>query len=154
MADVHDILHTLYTDPRSVAGFASVGKLYNEGKKIYPKLKISDVRGYLSTQPAHTEYGVRRYKFLKRAVFTAGPQICMTADLADFQNLSEFNEGFKYVLFILDYFSRKLTIFTLKNKKSASVGACFDKYLKKYPTYKYLHSDEGSEFYGAGNTNI
>ena len=78
----------------------------------------------------------------------------MTADLADFQNLSEFNEGFKYVLFVLDYFSRKLTIYTLKDKNSSSVGSCFDKYLKEHPNYKFLHTDEGSEFYGRGNTCI
>ena len=154
MSEVYNALHRIYTDPTSVAGFASVNKLYNAGKKVVPTLKISDVHTYLSTQRAHTEYGLRRNKFLKRAVFTSGPQIYMTADLADFQNLSEFNEGFKYVLFILDYFSRKLTIFTLKNKRASTVGRCFEKYLKRYPSYKYLHADEGKEFQGAGNVNI
>ena len=154
MAEVHNVLHKIYTDPTSVAGFASVDKLYKVGRKVLPTLKISDVRTYLTAQRPHTEYGVRRKKFLKRAVFTSGPQIYMTADLADFQNLSKFNEGFKYVLFILDYFSRKLTIFTLKNKKASTVGGCFEKYLKRYPSYKYLHADEGKEFQGAGNVDI
>ena len=154
MDAAHKILDTLYTDSRSVAGFAGVRKLYEEGKKIFPKLKVSDVQTYLTSQATHTEYGRQRFRFLKRPVFTSKPELCMTADLADFQNLSEFNEGFKYVLFVLDYFSRKLTIYTVKDKKSSTIGSCFNKYLKKYPKYKFLHTDEGSEFYGRGNTSI
>ena len=151
--DTNKILDTLYTDSRSVAGFAGIRKLYDEGKKI-PNLKISDVKSYLASQNTHTEYAPRRFRFLKRPVFTPKPEHCMTADLADFQNLSDFNEGVKYVLFVLDYFSRKLTIFPIKDKKSSTIGSCFNKHLKKYPNYKYLHTDEGNEFYGVGNTSI
>ena len=43
MDTAHEILDTLYTDPRSFAGFAGVGTLYEEGKKKNPKLKVSDV---------------------------------------------------------------------------------------------------------------
>ncbi len=151
---MNPILDKLYTDPESVAGFAGLEKLYREGKKHDPDLKISDVANYLASQSVYTEYAPRRFKFLKRPVFISKPNHSLTADLADFQNLSTHNEGFKYVLFILDYFSRKLSTYPVRDKKSGTIAACFDAHLKKNPNYKFIHVDEGGEFRGRANDRI
>ena len=152
--DVDKMLDSIYNDPNSVAGFASLKKLYDAGKKLYPSLKLSDVDTYLRSQNSHTEYARRRYKFLKRPVFISKPNHSMTADLADFTNLSDYNKGYKYVLFILDYFSRKLSVYTIKDKKSDTIASCFNDHLTKNPFYKYLHVDEGKEFYARSNLKI
>ena len=58
--DVNKILDSIYNDPTSVAGFASIKNLYDAGKKIIPSLKLSDVATYLISQNSYTEYARRR----------------------------------------------------------------------------------------------
>ena len=53
------------------------------------------------------------------------------ADLADVQLLSKFNKGFRFVLCIIDIFSKYFWVVTLKDKKYVSIAIAFQSILKK-----------------------
>lgn len=69
------------------------------------------------------------------------------ADLADVQNLSEFNKGIKNLLVIVDVFSRFLWVRCLKDKKAQSVIDAFKDILDGPRQPKAIRTDKGNEFY-------
>jgi hypothetical protein len=82
-------------------------------------------------------------KFNRREVKTFYINDIWSADIADLSNISKFNDGYKYLLTIIDIYSRYTFVFPLKDKTSKSVLNCF-KTIKQYP--KNLWIDKGGEF--------
>ena len=69
-----------------------------------------------------------------------------SADLIDMQDFSSFNKGFKYILTVIDVFSKYAWAVPIKDKSAASVTKAFEKIISdRIP--KKLWVDEGKEFY-------
>ena len=69
-------------------------------------------------------------------------------DLADIQLLSKFNKGFRFLLCVIDIFSKYAWVIPLKDKKGISTVNAFQKILKesnRKPNKIWV--DKGSEFY-------
>ena len=69
-------------------------------------------------------------------------------DLADMQLLSKFNEGFRFLLCVIDIFSKYTWVIPLKDKKGISIINAFQKNLKesnRKPNKIWV--EKGSEFY-------
>ena len=71
----------------------------------------------------------------------------MGADLADMQLISKFNEGFRFLLCVIDIFSSYAWVIPLKDKKGVTITNAFQKILDK-PGRKpnKIWVDEESEF--------
>lgn len=69
------------------------------------------------------------------------------ADLADVQNLSQYNNGIKFLLVIVDVFSRFMWVRPLKDRKTKSVIEAFQDILSGPRRPKVIRTDKGSEFY-------
>ena len=70
------------------------------------------------------------------------------ADLADVQLISKFNKGFRFLLCIVDIFSKYASVVPLKVKKGVSIVNAFKKILddsKRKPNKIWV--DKGGEFY-------
>ena len=72
----------------------------------------------------------------------------MGADLADMQLISKFNKGFRFLLCVIDIFSKCAWVVPLKDKKSVSIVHAFQKILDKsrHKSNK-IWVDKESEFY-------
>ena len=69
-------------------------------------------------------------------------------DLADMQLLSKFNKGFRFLLCVIDIFSKYAWVIPLKGKKGISIVNTFQKILddsKRKPNKIWV--DKESEFY-------
>ena len=88
-----------------------------------------------------------RKKFKKRYVFSSGVDAIWTADLVDMQSFSKSNKGYKYILMIIDVFSKYGWGIPLKTKTGLEVSKAFKDLWKKYPTPQRLWTDKGKEFY-------
>ena len=69
-------------------------------------------------------------------------------DFADMQLLSKFNKRFRFLLCVIDIFSKYTWVIPLKDKKSISILNAFQKILKesnRKPNKIWV--DKGSEFY-------
>ena len=53
------------------------------------------------------------------------------ADLADMQLISKFNKGFRFLLCVIDIFSKYTWVVSLKDKKCVSNANAFQSILKK-----------------------
>ena len=72
------------------------------------------------------------------------------ADFADMQLLSKFNIGFRFLLRVIDIFSKYAWVVPLKDKKDISIVNAFQKILKesdRKPNKIWL--DKGNEFYNS-----
>ena len=72
----------------------------------------------------------------------------MGADLADMQLISKSNKVIKFLLSVIDIFSKYAWVFPLKDKKGETIVNAFQKVLDK-PKRKpnRIWVDKGSEFY-------
>ena len=84
--------------------------------------------------------------FSKRTVISNGIDKIWAADLVEMQTFSKWNKGVKYLLMVIDVFSKYAWIKPLKDKKTETVRKAFDdifKSNKRKP--KLLWTDKGSK---------
>ena len=86
--------------------------------------------------------------FKKRTVYFGFKDNIWEADLADMQLISKFNKGFRFLLRVIDIFSKYAWVFPLKDKKGVSIVDAFQNILddsNRKPSKIWV--DKGSEFY-------
>ena len=89
-------------------------------------------------------------KKLKKKVHAAFKDNIWGADLADMQLLSRYNKGIRFLLCVIDIFSKYAWVVPLKDKKGVSIVTAFQSILKqsnRKPNKIWV--DKGSEFYNA-----
>ena len=65
--------------------------------------------------------------FPRRSVIVFSKDELWSADLVDMQAFSSFNKGFKYILTVIDVFSKYAWAIPIKDKTAASVTKAFEK---------------------------
>ena len=86
----------------------------------------------------------------KRRVYSTFKDNIWGVDLADMQLFSKYNKGIRFLLCVIDIFSKYAWIVPLKDKKGISIVKAFQIILKqsnRKPNKIWL--DKGSEFYNA-----
>ena len=66
-------------------------------------------------------------KFPRRSVIVFSKDGIWSTDLADMQAFSSFNKGFKYILTVIDVFSKHAWAIPIKDKTAISVTKAFEK---------------------------
>ena len=87
-----------------------------------------------------------RRKFKRRRVLVNGIDKIWAADLADMQAFSKFNRGIKYLLAVIDVFSKYGCLIPLKDKTGKSVASALKTIFKERKPEK-MWVDKGKEFY-------
>lgn len=77
---------------------------------------------------------------------TPGPNYLKQADLIDFSTLQRYNDGYRYVLVLIDAFSKQAAVECLRNKTSANIKQAFESLLAKAQPFLKLQTDRGTEF--------
>ena len=71
-------------------------------------------------------------------------------DLADMQLINKFNKGFRFLLCVIDIFSKYAWVVPLKDKKGVSIVDAFQKILDKSGRKSNkIWVDKGSQFYNS-----
>lgn len=148
-----DYLQSLYFDPFNPGSYESPERLYqsvrDDGEFSISKEQIDkwlreDVESYYLNRK------VQRH-FQRGRVMVSGIDDQWEADLADFQKYSKENEDFKYLLFVIDVFSRFLWVEPLKDKTSNEIVSAFDSIL--FETHRHpkrLRTDAATDFTSSG----
>lgn len=88
-----------------------------------------------------------RVNFLRRRVKMKDIDDLWQADLIDMQAVSKVNKGYKYIIAVIDTFSKTAWALPLKNKSKNIVVSAFEMILKQGRIPKNLQTDFGTEFY-------
>ena len=86
-------------------------------------------------------------KFKKRKGYSVFRDNIWGVDLADMQSLSKYNKGIKYLLCIIDLFSKYTWVVPIKDKKGTSIVNAFKKLISEGRKPNKIWVDQGSEFY-------
>lgn len=87
-----------------------------------------------------------RVNFPRRHVEVKGISDLYQADLVEMLPFSRTNRGYKYILTIINCFTKFAIAIPLKSKSADSIEKALSKVLKKYPM-KHFQTDQGSEFF-------
>ena len=99
----------------------------------------------VSTLAEELHKPVRR-KFKRRRVLVNGIDKIWAADLADMQAFTKFNHGIKYLLAVIDVFSKYGWLIPLRDTTGKSVASAFKTIFKERKPGK-MWVDKGKEFY-------
>lgn len=147
MATKQDIIKRVYTDLKSPACYSTPPKVYSAAKKIDPTITLKDVEDYFVGVRSYTLHKPRRLAFKRLTTVPIGYMTNLQADLADFQKVSNENDGYRYLLVTIDVLSRQIYVAPTKSKSSGDMIKAFDKVFAKMPFLpQYLFTDKGVEF--------
>ena len=85
--------------------------------------------------------------FTRRRVIANHIDEIWCSDLVEMQQFSKWNKGYRYLLMVLDVFSKYGWIVPLKDKKGETVAEAFKKIFKEGRKPQYLWTDKGKEYY-------
>lgn len=88
-----------------------------------------------------------RKNFIRRRVIMKGVDDVWQADLVEMQPYAIFNNGYRYLLVVIDTFSKYAWVKPCKTKNAKDVTTAFQSILKEGRAPKHLHTDNGKEFY-------
>lgn len=89
-----------------------------------------------------------RKNFERRKYSMRGIADTLQADLIDMQKFVRKNHGYKYILIVIDIFSKKAYAQPLKDKTAKSTAEAMEKILKEVvERTRNLHTDDGKEFF-------
>lgn len=91
-----------------------------------------------------------RKNFLRRKTVMRGICDTLQADLVEMQPYAKQNNGYKYILVVINIFSKKAYACPLKSKTGEEVANAMESILDSIPlrhSVKNLHVDQGKEFY-------
>ena len=147
---LNDYLESKYTAAGGAGSYLGIEKLYDvvRDEGLY-YITFKDIQTWLQQHKSYSLHRRARRVKKRRKVIVAGIDDQFEADLASLNapKYVENNDGYQYLLVVMDIFSRYLWVKPLKNKFSTTVMKAFQQILKQNGRIpRKLRTDRGSEF--------
>lgn len=137
-------LHQIYYDISHPAGYSSVNTLT---KAMNGKLTKTDVERWLQSQETYTLHKPVQKNFPRNKYILSNFNELWQADLSDLRTYEQYNDGFKYILCVIDVFSKYAYVRAIKKKDSLTIKQCFTSIFDEAKTVpRHIQSDKGTEF--------
>ena len=144
---MNKLLTNLFYNLESPVAFGSRDNLYKEARKRNKKLTRKDVISWLDAQLPYTLHKPARVNFKTRSVVVYDIDEQWQMDLVDLSKLSKFNDNYKYLLVIIDVFSKSAWVEPLKAKNAKDLKKAMEKVFKESKRQpKLIQTDKGTEF--------
>jgi len=139
-----ETISKLYTTPSMPGSFSGMSGFLKANKN----LKKNEVLNYLKENEAYTLHKPKIKKFIRKRVVIPFIDHTWQLDLMDVQKISDENDNFRFLLAVIDCFSKKAWVIKMKNKTGQATVEAFQQILDS-TTRKPLkiQVDNGSEFY-------
>ena len=108
----------LYQDPKFPASFAGKQRFFNAVKSKYKNAKLKTVEDTLKSIDSYTLHKPVTKPQKYRRIYTKGIKYLYQIDLVDMTKLEKKNNGYRWIITIIDTFSKKAWAF--KNEKEVS----------------------------------
>lgn len=148
--ELANILENEYADPQVMG--KSILTLHKYLASKYINIKRKDVKAFLENQ--------NTYKITKPQIFRVNkpitslfPNSLWAIDLIDMLYLSKSNYEYRYIINVVDVFSRKIWLEKIKHKTAKQISESFRKIIQRAEiTPNNLMMDNGTEFKGQFET--
>lgn len=146
-ADIDEVLTQLYETDSNTAGKGSVN-FYKYVSEKYLNILRSDCAAFLQKQPAYQLAKEAKHR-VNKPILAKYPNQTWGLDLIDCSAYASKNQQFRYILTVVDLFSRKVWLGKLKLKEPRFVVAQFQSIVNRAGVVPdSLLSDNGTEFKG------
>jgi hypothetical protein len=135
-----------YFSVAAPGSFGGVQALYRLMKQRNNKVSVKQAKQWLAEQDAYNLHKPARKRFPRRKIYSRGIDYLWQGDLADVSHLAEHNNGFKFLLTVIDVFSKFTYVRALRKKDSKSVIQAFDSIFADGRQPMKLQTDKGKEF--------
>ena len=145
-------LSEIYHDPKDPGSLGGVERLLQRARQLHvPGVTRKMVQEYLKSEQAYTLHKPARRRFIKNHTYVAGIDAQWQADLADMQGTARQNGGMRYLLTVIDVFSKFAWAVPVHSKGAKAITAAFKQVLTianpRHP--KHLQTDKGKEFFNS-----
>ena len=135
-----------YYNPKEPGSYGGIDALYRLMKQKGENVTRKQVVDWLAEQETYGLHKPARRRFTRRKIFSRGIDYLWQADLVDMSRLVEENDGYRYLLTVIDVFSKHAWVKKLKKKDSKNIT--FDEIFVTRKPFK-LQTDKGKEFLNA-----
>lgn len=126
----------------------NIEKVYTNIKSVpsYSK-KIID---FLRKKESSSLFRQVRHKFPRRKIKSYFPYQMMMTDTINYRNYSDSNRNYKYIMVLIDVFSKMAWTFPMQRMKEADSMIAMESMLKQVPENPHvIISDRGTEYYNS-----
>ena len=142
-----ETLRKIYYDAGDPGGYGGVDRLWRAALAKLPALKRDTVERFLRNELAYSLHRPARKRFARNPTYVGGIDRQWQADLADMQALSRENKGVRYLLTVVDVFSKYAWVVPIKDKSANAVTAAFRRlFASTSRRPRRLQTDAGKEF--------
>ena len=120
------VLRKLFYDPKSTGAFTGISYLYHAAKSVLKRIRYKDVQDWLRGESTYTLHKPIRRRFKRRKTIVGGIDYQWQADLADMQHLAKQNNNKKYLLCVIDVFSKFSWVIPIQNKMGKTLIKAFN----------------------------
>ena len=142
------LLKKIYYDVSDPGSFGGIARLHKRALEKGLKIKRHQIIEFLKNEDAYTLHRPARKHYSRNKTIVGGIDRQWQADLADMSDIAKHNDGYRYLLTVIDCFSKYAWAIPLKKKDSQTVLEGFQSLFKisapRIP--KKLHTDKGKEF--------
>ena len=110
-----------------------------------------DKQKYLQSEQAYTLHKPARRRFTRNHTYVAGIDAQWQADLADMQGIARQNSGIRYLLTVIDVFSKFAWVVPIPSKDAKAITGAFKQVLTdaKPRRPRRLQTEKGKEFFNS-----
>ena len=145
---MESLFRRLYYGPGEASGYSSLKRLYAAAKNENSDVTLKATKEWLRKQVAYTRHKKPRLTFPRRKVLTLRRDYVWASDLIVLDALTSYNNGYQYIVTVVDLFSRKLWTRKIKQKSKKEMEMALRSIVEENDArspYK-LWTDEGQEF--------
>lgn len=136
-------MEKIYYDPSNPGSFSSIGNLARAAG-----VSIKNAKKWLQSQDVYTLHRLGRKNFPRNRYTVDNIDDLWEADLCSLATLSEYNDGYNYILTVIDVFSKYAWVVPLKTKHNVNVKMAFKSIFAGGRKCLNLQTDKGKEFVG------
>jgi hypothetical protein len=145
-------IERIYTTPSNPASFSSADALLAAVRRRFPRVTRKRIQNFLDRQNAYTMHRKTWRRFPRRQTFGSAWRAELQIDLADMNNVAEFNTvggvQMKWLLTAIDCFARFAWAVPIPDKRPTTVREALKSIFVGFLPLA-VYSDDGTEFKGA-----
>ena len=147
MSNWEKYIEKIYFDPEHPVSYEGPKQLYDFIKKDEKyKISHSQLKKWLQKQNSYSINKTAKRNFQRSCVIVSGIDDQFDADLASFISYANDNDGYKYLLVVIDIFSRYAWVESIKDKTANEIVQAFNKIISEGRIPHRLWTDRATDF--------
>ena len=147
---MNQALKRIYHDPKDPGSLGGVIRLLNSAlERNVAGVNTKTVQKFLQGEQAYTLHKPAKRHYKRNPTYVSGIDAQWQIDLADMQALARQNDGYRYILTVIDVFSKYAWVAPVRSKDASTVTNAFQQILDLAAPRKphRVQSDKGKEFF-------